>query len=225
MKSLCLIAACLALAAGTASAQIPPPTQSDELRITSPTGVVLLDVFLLDLAGASESGAYNIPGLPDGVAPPGGLPPPGVFPVLSYVALLEPLNDPIDPGTTPIIIIIPGAGSRVLSDLAISFTVPNGVGVAFLSDADPLLQAYASFLQLNNNAALKFVTETGQLQDVTAFLQTPYRVQVASDVAAVPEPAAYALLAAGLGMLGWRKRRRAQGNAAQVPRGDSISVA
>ena len=208
MKSLFLIAASLALAAGTASAQILPPTQSDELRITSPTGVVLLDVFLLELPGASESGAYNIPGLPDGVTPPGGLPPPGVFPVLSYVALLEPLNDPIDPGTTPIII-IPGAGSRVLSDLAISFTVPNGVGVAFLSDADPLLQAYASFLQLNNNAALKFVTETGQLQDVTALLQTPYRVQVASDVAAVPEPAGWLLLAAGLGVLGLAKRRRA----------------
>ena len=81
------------------------------------------------------------------------------------------------------------------------------MGVGFVSDGDANLALWASVL-MRGAAALSGVDETGAFQDLTSLLGTPFKVEVVSDVSAVPEPAASALLLSVLAMLGCARLRR-----------------
>jgi hypothetical protein len=99
----------------------------------------------------------------------------------------------------------PAGSLRQVSDLILGFkSVGNSTpSVLLISDGDPSLSPWVS--PLTTVPGLTFSEETGSLQDFTAALglsSTGYKIEAMSDVGVVPEPAAYAFLAAGLLLLG-----------------------
>jgi len=124
---------------------------------------------------------------------------------LKIVALLEPAGEPPTPGEQTVN--IPGQGT--LSDLIVAISGTTATTVAFLSDGHALFGApllpggtpgsfLSSILPLLSNR-VTYVTETGQFQDISVALGlTNLNVQVRSDVAAVPLPAAAVLFGSGL---------------------------
>lgn len=218
MKSLSFALAGFVVLVGSASAQSNtlPPFLSDELLVSDPAGGVIQDSFLTEGANAAgiiqpETATFSVPGAIDGVQGVNTAPlnnPAALLPqVKSVVALLESPNDVPEPGVTPIYVQTP-YGTRQLSDLVISFNNPNGLpGVAFISDGDGNLNKWNIAL---GGVYANALEETGALQDVTPLLQTPYKVQVASDIAAVPEPSAYGMLLTGLGVFGAILRKSAK---------------
>ncbi len=203
-----VVAAALALGAGAVHAQ---NQLSDLFRVTVP-GVAPLSVVLPEgiPAPAPETAIFNLPFGADGLF--GGVLPTAGLPVIGAVVMLEPLGAAIDPGAAPVV--WPTAtGQRFLSDLVISFATPTSlvapVGVAFISDGDGNLASWAGFL-LGAGVAIprSVLDETGLVQDVTPLLSAPYKVEVQSDVSAVPEPGSAAMWLAGIACVGWAVRRR-----------------
>lgn len=203
MKLFRLFAASLALGASLAAAQQTQP--SDTLRITLPAGGVFVVTLTESAAGATgpETAVFNLPPLPDGVLTT--LLPPTIAPVKAAVVLLEPVGATPDPGTTPIFF-----NNRIVSDFVIAFFTPNSlvspVGVALISDGDGNLALWASIL-FSGAVPVIGLDETGAFQDLTVALGTPYRVEVVSDVGAVPEPGSAALLLLGAGVVLCASRR------------------
>lgn len=181
---------------GWAHAQsLPPSLLSDRLLITNAAGQVLFDKSLIEQAGQTETLIYNPPLPVDACV---------LTAQCNAVALLEPLNEPIEANETPIYVQTP-IGRRIVSDYILSFPSAAGRGVELVSDGDPTWTALASSLKSSNVA---FIEETGKLQDLTALLKTPFRVQVQSDVAAVPEAQSFLLMLLGLTGVALAARRR-----------------
>jgi hypothetical protein len=100
----------------------------------------------------------------------------------------------------------------VVSDLLLAVSSAGGLGVLFISDGNLGLPSWGPLF--TSAAPGTMLDETGTFQDLTCLLYTctagtatPYLVGVTSDVQVVPEPPAYALFAAGVGLLGMAIRR------------------
>jgi hypothetical protein len=160
---------------------------SDILIVTDPTGAV----FSVVAFGATEAGNFFwIPGLP-------------VIPGLPFTVLLEPSGQLSDIFG---VFIIPGAGPVLgfHSDAELGPPVPFPPGPFF----PPIVETPG----FNPG----FVMEPGQTltipYSVAAYLPPGFTGFFVTD--AIPEPETYALLLAGLGLLGFVARRREQKEAA-----------
>ena len=198
---LSFLAASLTLWAGSALAQ-----QSDFFKVSF-GGATLFSISVPEaVAGGSETAVYNVSPFADGLllAPL----PPGVLPLIAAVVMVEPIGEPIDPGEIPLL--WPGT-NRIVSDIVLNFQSANPQfpnGYAFISDGDGNLQTWTTFLSALPPGVVHLLVEDGTLQDLSPLLASVATVQVMSDVAAVPEPPAAALLLAGAGIVAWAARRR-----------------
>lgn len=204
MKSLVPQVLSMSMLPGFAVAQANglPSTLSDCLRVD--TAVVGCVDELPAAAALEPLISFGTP-LGTGVLPVLLPPSPGLIATLAgVVVLVEP--GPPDPGAPMLFNNIP------VSDLALSFQVPGGagLGVIFMSDGHPSLPEWVSALNAMPAPPVTVLLETGSYQDVTPGLHTPYKVEIASDIVdVVPEPAGYAMLGLGLGLLaGWMRRQR-----------------
>lgn len=208
MKTLSLVTAIFAAWAGVAAAQSNFP--SDTMIVTGlPTGACTATI----VEGAAAPEATGVCGLsvfgfPDGVFTGAFLPLTVGFLPSAAVVLLEPLGEPIDPGSAPVF--WPGT-NRYVSDIVVRYNV-NPFGFAFISDGHASLATWVTFLSTAPAGAVVALDETGVFQDLTTALGIPagtgVTVRIISDV---PEPGTAALLLAGAGVVGWAARRRTRG--------------
>jgi hypothetical protein len=197
------------LAVQVRPAQAQTGTSSDVININIPDNPL---VATMSETGTEPTVAFNT-NLSFGTAsssPGTDITLPGVFTVL----LLDPPNEPTQPGETRIIISLPSGGTAALSDAVINTAGNTQVPpqLLFLSDPNPDLQVVATNLANATNPT--FLTETGSAQNISANLGTltafgSPQVLFTSDVE-TPEPASLTLLAAGAaGMLLMTRRRAA----------------
>src|SRR5262245_9919243 len=149
----------VALVVNVGSARAGASADSDRLVVTDfASGAVLFDQSIPEPAAAgSETSLF--------FSPVGGLPPPAAFdPSLTYIALIEPLGAPPEPGGEPPIF-LPGT-ELILSDLVIGSFQSDifDHGVQLLSDGDPSLPQLIAGIPFGS---LIIGEETGDLQDVS----------------------------------------------------------
>ncbi len=202
-----LIAAGLLAQAQASWAQVGTP--SDRLVITAPTGAPLFDQTIPEETGTEVQAIYS-PAVPPVIVPAGQA---VTSPLFGTILLLEPIGTVPDPGETSLIINIPGAAPRILSD-ALIWTKPANTAIPpyiqLISDGDPELRDVAN--SFPNIPAPILLDETGKLQDLTPLVDSVLvpqggTIQVYSDLE-VPEPGSISLLALG-GIALLARRRRA----------------
>lgn len=213
-----VLATVIATASVTASAigGLAPP--SDQLTITDATGSQVFSATIAeDASSGVESGLAFTIGVGSVSALAAGSQTSLAPLVTGAVALLEPVGEASDPGVGSVPIQL-GATVRDVSDLVLSINLPgtNAPTIALISDGDPALAGWVNALTTTTTNSIfrgAVVQETGGLQDVTADLDPAiaaagYKVQVASDIAPVPEPATWTSLLAGLALAAGMARRR-----------------
>jgi hypothetical protein len=199
--------------AGHAGVARAASTLSDRLLITDTAGgAPIFDQSIPEGAAAGEP-TLTFAGGPAPVSPPpipiaSAITIPGV----AILVLTEAAGTPPDPTEPPLI--LPGPNGDVfVSDVLVSTLPIAGIPgqVSLLSDGDPELQNIIPILA-SMIPNLKFLAETGQLQDVTSILNGPptsgqFLILVQSD-ADTPEPGALVLVGASLALVSIVTRRR-----------------
>jgi len=115
------------------------------------------------------------------------------IPGVAILVLTEPASEPPDPTEPPIF--LPGPNGEVpVSDVLVSTLPVTGGGtgipgfISLLSDGDPELQNIIPILASLAPGSVKFLEETGTLQDVTSILNGP-RPRVSSGSSSNPTSA------------------------------------